>query len=278
MYFVRTIVFVVVFLAALAAGNPVKTSTLRVFTSEKKEKLTLKASFPNRFKDAAVVENTDTVKFSVDLSEGDIQYTLLFLRSVTVDKEVTVYLEKSGNVASVSLDPASAAIEAIRNYPGDYSVSVIAVDSKSKHAPLELGTITFNTIKKSEGSEESYSTLPLIDHKFRQPEKTPNAVLSYIFAVLVVAPWAFLLLLWSSLKVNASNLFSSFSTMFWGSAFIVALGLSLVHFGVYWVQLTLFEFLGYGFPVWILTLVTGRQALVAHAVVRLEDEAAEKKK
>ncbi|KAJ3191345.1 hypothetical protein HDU67_005884, partial [Dinochytrium kinnereticum] len=83
---------------------------------------------------------------------------------------------------------------------------------------------------------------------------------------------------WGQLGANFSNLFVSIGSLVWGSAFVVALAFSLIHFGVYWANLTLFEFLGYGTPLWLLTLFTGRQALVVHAAIRLEDDTNAKSK
>ncbi|KAI8850593.1 Dolichyl-diphosphooligosaccharide--protein glycosyltransferase subunit Swp1 [Chytridium lagenaria] len=258
----RSLFFIAVLLNGLVAVScgSIKGVNIRTFDKDKQEKDLVTSSHPNKAKDVVNVDKATALRLHYQLNDDNARYAFLTMRSKEHDKEATLILEKAPGKAYVStIDVAAGQLDVLRKYPGMYSLD-------GKPILFPFADVKFNFRDVHENSEDIFSPLPLIEHKFREPEKTPNPVVSYTFAILVLAPW------WAQLGANISNLFASVTNLFWGASFIVALAFSLVHFGVYWTSLNLFEFLRYGTPLWLLTLVTGRKALVVHATIRQEDE------
>ncbi|ORY41061.1 hypothetical protein BCR33DRAFT_767796 [Rhizoclosmatium globosum] len=208
--------------------------------------------------------------------ENDVVFAH-FAHTELKDVEASFPFEAKGGKHELQLDfiKKNTFIYAqIKQHPGLYTVTLL---SRATKESVKLGQVKFEFRATGPsyhvlGSTETFEPVNEIYHQFRQPEKMPPAIVSYAFAAAVVgAPWALLIILWSALKVNVSNISASGASLFWGPAFLLSLTASCVFFYVYWVQLNLFQLFGYGSVIWSVMGLLGRQALVARANVRLKE-------
>ncbi|KAI3616361.1 hypothetical protein WG66_012621 [Moniliophthora roreri] len=105
----------------------------------------------------------------------------------------------------------------------------------------------------------SFHVQPEIHHTFRpEPKAPPRAVSAAFTGAVVVAPWLILIGLWSQISFQpTARLFSPHIF-----PFIVTLGAFEVLMYKYWVELKLGQVLGYGAALGIVTVFTGRHALL----------------
>ncbi|KAH0580812.1 hypothetical protein H2248_011971 [Termitomyces sp. 'cryptogamus'] len=104
--------------------------------------------------------------------------------------------------------------------------------------------------------EPNFRPLPEIHHAFRPDQKMPPRPISAIFSVVVVAPWAVLLALWSQVIPRVPHLFSP--SIF---PFILTLGAFEALLMWYWIDLKLGQVLSYGAILGLVTILAGKQAL-----------------
>lgn len=105
--------------------------------------------------------------------------------------------------------------------------------------------------------ERTFHPLPPIHHTFRPEQKTPPVSISAVASILVVSPWIALFSLWSNLDLKAPHLFSANILPF--TATLVAFEGLLFW---YWVDLKLGQVLLYGGILSIITVFTGKNALL----------------
>ncbi|KAJ3189837.1 proteasome regulatory particle base subunit [Gaertneriomyces sp. JEL0708] len=121
--------------------------------------------------------------------------------------------------------------------------------------------------KHASHDREIFHALPEIRHQFSSEEKMPNKTLSLAFMALVLAPWAWFLGTYLILGANIKQLFYSGSTVIYGTAFTCALALWGALYYMYWLKFNLFQLLGYGAGLSLLTTLVGRQALIARTTL-----------
>ncbi|KAJ3416830.1 proteasome regulatory particle base subunit [Chytridiales sp. JEL 0842] len=231
------------------------------------------ATFP-RLVEKLKVGPTDTLVATVTLDDDNASPEVLFgeIEHVDGDSEVTKVFESKAGTYTLPLELAKLPKgDLFKRTSGDYNFIVYLAGSKvAEPIAYKAGLVTLSFDNLS-SSSDPYASLPEIKHVFRQAEKMPNVLVSQLFAAAVLAPWLVLLGLWFSLGVNVNNLFGSTGNMVWGTAFLASLACSCYLYYVYWLRLNLFQFLGYGSVLWGITAVLGRQALVSHANLRIQD-------
>ncbi|PFH48015.1 hypothetical protein AMATHDRAFT_76926 [Amanita thiersii Skay4041] len=104
--------------------------------------------------------------------------------------------------------------------------------------------------------EASFHILPEINHTFRAEQKLPPRPISAVFALFVVAPWVFLLGLWSQNAPRPTHLASPHIL-----PFIATLTAFEALLFWYWVDLKLGQVLSYGAILGVATIFTGKHAL-----------------
>lgn len=147
---------------------------------------------------------------------------------------------------------------------GVYSVELIVGDaliSNSFRWLLADVSLKFTGEVTKETANSVRQPLPEIVHQFRAPEKRPPRMVSDLFTGLCLAPLALLLLLWAKLRANFSNFPFSLSAI----GFHLGLGAILALFGVFWLQLNMFETIRYLIPLGLLTFLCGNRMLRAIA-------------
>ncbi|XP_053609651.1 dolichyl-diphosphooligosaccharide--protein glycosyltransferase subunit 2 [Plodia interpunctella] len=145
---------------------------------------------------------------------------------------------------------------------GVYDVSLFLGDSAvSNPIAWHLGEVSFRFEKGSVvGSvvvPRVAGALPEISHSFRRAEPRPARLLSDVFACACAAPLLLLLLLWARLGINFGNFPLSLSALL----FHLSLGASLALYGVFWLQLTMFDTIRYLLPLAALTFLSGHRLL-----------------
>ncbi|TMW56749.1 hypothetical protein Poli38472_006759 [Pythium oligandrum] len=93
-------------------------------------------------------------------------------------------------------------------------------------------------------SDTTLKALPEIKHIMRPQDPRPPIVVSLAFAAGVLAPLAGFLLYVLKLKLNISKLFAG-SVFVFGVGFLGSLGAIFGLFALYWIELTMFQTLGY---------------------------------
>ncbi|KND03293.1 uncharacterized protein SPPG_02342 [Spizellomyces punctatus DAOM BR117] len=185
----------------------------------------------------------------------------------TRDEKTLVCASKGTGVFTCELDQSTLD----KLHPGPHTLTLYAGSVDTEPLAHKLGTAEFSIAGPStKGSSDwdVFQPLPEITHKFRPADKMPNKILSLTFSGLVLAPWLLLLGSYIVLGANFTNLFSSSVSFISGSAFMGSLSLCVLLYYVYWVKLNLFQLLGYGSLLGLITAILGRQALVARAAMR----------
>ena len=98
--------------------------------------------------------------------------------------------------------------------------------------------------------------LPEIKHLFREPEKRPAPVVSYVFVLLCLLPIAIMLIGWMWIGVG----FSGFGLSSLG--FHVGLGAIFTLYYYFWLQLNMFTTMKYLLMVGVVTFLCGNNLLV----------------
>ncbi|KAJ3046057.1 hypothetical protein HDV00_003806 [Rhizophlyctis rosea] len=166
---------------------------------------------------------------------------------------------------------ATTTLEALSYQPGKYNLNLYVGSATHQPIAYSFGTVTLDIRpdpKFGKFEHDVFEPLPEITHQFRADEKMPPVVLSQTFVLLVLTPWGLLALSWLQLGANITNLFATSSNLIFGSLFLGSLGSVLVLLYLYWLRLNIFQLLGFGAVLSLVTAVFGRQALVAHAAYR----------
>ncbi|KAJ2134839.1 proteasome regulatory particle base subunit [Coemansia sp. RSA 518] len=144
--------------------------------------------------------------------------------------------------------------------PGVYNVALVLGSFKQGGLFYDLGNVEMVAPKgtKEKKHEVAYGPKPEIHHRFAEPQKMPNILVSLFFTGLVVVPFIGLLGGWAYLGVNADKLQMEpvGSVVFMGLiAAYITLAIS------YWIGVKLFPTLTYALVLALPTYLTGQYAL-----------------
>ncbi|KAK7866677.1 hypothetical protein R5R35_006061 [Gryllus longicercus] len=163
------------------------------------------------------------------------------------------------------LDLGSKAAE-FGHLSGDYSLELIVGDAVlSNSFSWEVATVHLKFAELNIGAAASavtkdaylYAPKPEIKHLFREPERRPPVFVSNLFTGLVCVPLLILLILWAKLGINISNFPFSLSAI----GFHLGLGGIFALFGVFWLQLNMFQTIKYLLCIGIITFLCGNKML-----------------
>ncbi|KAI8815202.1 Dolichyl-diphosphooligosaccharide--protein glycosyltransferase subunit Swp1 [Cladochytrium replicatum] len=160
--------------------------------------------------------------------------------------------------------------------PGAYALSIATVPTLPSKKAYELGAVEVSIPKdplwgltsKVSGTEEVFAAREEIQHIFGAPPRIAPRFVSDFFTLVVLAPWVGLIAVWALLGANVSNLFSSASSILYGSSFVALLAGWVVVMFMYWTTWNVFQLLFYGGLYALATGVVGRQALIVRANAR----------
>ncbi|KAJ2635332.1 proteasome regulatory particle base subunit [Coemansia sp. RSA 1694] len=147
--------------------------------------------------------------------------------------------------------------------PGKYNMALVLGSHDQGGLLYKLGDVHMAGSGSSKGVASPpppahYGPREEIRHRFAESQRMPNAVVSLVFAGMVVAPLVALLAAWARLGVNVDNLRREAV----GSVAFLALVAAYVGLAVaYWVGVKLFPTLAYALALALPTFATGRYAL-----------------
>lgn len=156
---------------------------------------------------------------------------------------------------------------------GLYSIELIIGDAfMSNSFNWNLGDIQlkFSQEPVFNSKDNARALRPEIVHKFREPEKRPPRLISDLFSLLCIAPLLILLIIWSKLRVNISNFPFSLSAL----GFHLGFGAILALYGIFWLQLNMFDTIRYLIPLALFTFLCGNRLL--RALASRKSESSEK--
>ncbi|XP_046384499.1 dolichyl-diphosphooligosaccharide--protein glycosyltransferase subunit 2 isoform X2 [Ischnura elegans] len=147
---------------------------------------------------------------------------------------------------------------------GKYSLDLVVGDATISNAiswPVADVLLKFSDSQAAEQPKEAspspYLPKPEIQHLFREPEKRPPVMVSNLFTGLVCLPLLILFGLWLKLGINISAFPLSLSAI----GFHLGLGGIFALFGVFWLQLNMFQTLKYLLAVGVVTFLCGNKML-----------------
>lgn len=211
------------------------------------------------------------IKFTVKDSDygklSKIQQAVVKLINKKTKLEATVVFHSDSNRNfKLNLDPSSVG-DVLNFISDDYEVVVIIADSlisssiKWSVADVKLRFAQDGIPEKNLDVVNYYLPKPEIKHLFREPEKRPPAVVSNVFTAFVLAPLFILLILWAKLGVNLKNFPFTLSSI----TFHLGLGSIFALFGVFWLQLNMFQTIKYLLMLGAVTFLSGNKMLSAIA-------------
>jgi len=201
-----------------------------------------------------------TVSFKINASQKKLRPKQVFIRLFKDHSSFDHYVVAKGDQL---LYNANLNVGSLSGVSGDYSLELIVADPNIEN-PIHIQIASLDlTLKGSSvgGPVSNQLLLPEIRHEFRVPEKRPNPVVSLIFTALVAAPLLLLFVGWLRVGININNF------PFSGTAFLCAVGFHgclfaiLGLFVLYWLNLTMFQTLGYLALLAIPTIPLGQQTL-----------------
>lgn len=171
----------------------------------------------------------------------------------------------------LALNIQQAAAE-FANISGSYRVTIIIADANLLASTAwDLGevSLTFPAVPATTTATASaYKALPVIEHKFRVPEKRPPVSVSSLFTGLVAAPAGLLLIALLRIGFNFSGFPGGFGAIF-SLAFVGIIVASMLLIAAYWFTLSIFQTLNGLALLAPVAILVGNQALSAIQQARL---------
>ncbi|KAG0216863.1 Dolichyl-diphosphooligosaccharide--protein glycosyltransferase subunit Swp1 [Mortierella sp. GBAus27b] len=272
--------------SVLAESWKVNDINLQLVSADGAKKAEHKLEYPYEVKDLSA-DPTDSLKFSFKLenSERPHQAMVLFQSQDEYKDEIMVAAPvKSSGKGRFELNFARADRK-FRYDTRSYSMTLliggfkVAEPFKYTLGYIEVKGSTSNPATRPKRVE--YKARPEIHHQFRPDQKLIDQNISGAFTILVLTPFAVLLVLWSQLAIRFEPLIALFSRP-------LDLITSLVFFGslagieyvlyLYWSHVTLFPVLQYLGVLSIVAFLSGRAALSTIQKRRLQRTGLSEKK
>ncbi|CAB3360708.1 Hypothetical predicted protein [Cloeon dipterum] len=184
------------------------------------------------------------------------------LVNVANDNEVIFVAEPdSGKSYRFDLDVGARASD-FQHQSGKYRLELLvgdAVLANSFSWQVAEASLTFAPAASAPELDfhKVYKPKPEIKHLFREPEKRPPATVSTLFTGLICVPLLLLLILWARIGVNISN----FPLSLYAVGFHLGLGGIFGLFGIFWLQLNMFQTLKYLLGIGTVTFLCGNKML-----------------
>lgn len=256
---------------AVKVLGKVKVSSLEIGVGESDSATNLNkqtVSFPEKLSAALSADHQQKVILKTLLVDAATnkpitvhQSFVLLFNKETKEEIIFVAEQDSSKAYKFDLDVGARGAD-FGHRSGAYGLDLIVGDASLSNsfrwsvADIEL---KFNQepVARSDKNNNTRIPRPEIIHQFRVPEKRPPRFVSDVFTALCAAPLLILFVLWAKLGVNVSNIPFSFSTI----AFHLGFGSILGLFGLFWLQLNMFDTLRYLVPLALVTFIFGHRLL-----------------
>ncbi|XP_073991752.1 oligosaccharide transferase delta subunit [Rhodnius prolixus] len=226
-----------------------------------------KVSMPNKLKETLEVDSLQKLAVRFSLKEKTtgkpIKVHQAFVRLLhhNTNQEVIFVTDVDVNHNyKLDLDIGAKSHE-LGHLSGLYKVELIVGDNYVANSFRWLIAdvkLNFGVEHPAKSQTQSiFKTKPEIKHLFREPERRPPILVSNLFTGLVLLPLIILLILWFQLGINLSNFSFSLSTI----GFHLGLGAIFTLFGLFWLQLNMFETLKYLLGLGVVTFLCGNKLL-----------------
>uniref|UniRef100_UPI00358F6FD9 dolichyl-diphosphooligosaccharide--protein glycosyltransferase subunit 2 isoform X3 n=1 Tax=Myxine glutinosa TaxID=7769 RepID=UPI00358F6FD9 len=261
-------------------ATDVEVSNMEVSTLDKDQSMSAKITqvpYPSKAPSTFTADGHQKLALSfkiVDKHSGDMltpQQAFVRIQSQRSGQEVVFVAEPDPQLLyHFELDPQERRAQ-FGAASGTYSVFLVVGDATIDD-PLHwhLGNVLLKFSEEDAPpiakTEKLYTSKPLIEHMFRQPEKRPTRVVSNAFTFLVLCPLMLLFVLWFKLGVNLRNFTFAPSTIF----FHLGLGSMLVLLYMFWSHLNMFDMLKYLTALGLFTFLAGNRMLSQMAAKRMK--------
>lgn len=139
---------------------------------------------------------------------------------------------------------------------GKYSMEVVVAGNKVAPLVWEAGDVNVVTATEYKPTVE-VELVEELQYSFPPAPTKPPALLATIFSAAVIAPAVFLLTAWGVIGVNVK----AFSPSPAALVFHASIAAMFALFIKFWIDITMFETLYYGFPLAVIMFVSGNYAL-----------------
>jgi uncharacterized membrane protein YhdT len=233
--------------------------------------------YPNSLEKVLRTSSDDKISVSFSITEEikpqQVEFILISeFRSVllkTHDKfQWNAFLTKESSSYKLNVG-----LKDLKLYGGDYKMKLVIGEYETKQfINWNIGKINLKLpeapVRRGPSNpNDAFFKLSEIHHVFKQAEKRPNAVISYLFTLLVLIPWVIVFYNWSSIgiRLDYSRLFKMSSVVFIASLLAV---IALFYFAFMYV--TLFNTLRIFSALSVIVFFSGRNVLRAHAENKLQ--------
>lgn len=225
-----------------------------------------KVTYPNKLGQVLQVDSQQklairfTVKEKVTGKPLTVHQAFVILTH-SKTKEEFIFVAEKDSAGQYKLDLEVGA-KSNNLYSGQYNVELNIGDMILSNSILwKLADVKLNLAVPEQSPPSAvppmYAPRPEIKHLFREPERRPPVFVSNLFTGLLLVPLLLLFILWIKLGINLSNFSFALST------FGFHLGLSAIFclFGLFWLQLNMFETLKYLLALGLVTFLSGNSLL-----------------
>ncbi|KAJ1816960.1 proteasome regulatory particle base subunit [Coemansia sp. RSA 2598] len=223
-----------------------------------------KLVYPRAFENGPTISASTPFSVSFDAASDKTSKALrldqafVSFRNAETGDEVA-FAAKAGKAGSYRMDMTRKQFRShLATAPGTYAVALVLGSFDEGGLFYHLGEVQVAGKRRSSASDVSYGPRPEIHHRFADPQRMPNVLLSLVFAGLVAAPLLALAGVWARLGVNADNLAKEPAG---STAFMVLVAAYMALAIAYWIGVRLLPTLAYMLALALPTYLVGQYAL-----------------
>ncbi|KAJ1646105.1 proteasome regulatory particle base subunit [Coemansia asiatica] len=223
-----------------------------------------KLAYPKTFDNGPTITAATPFSVSFDASSDRtgkalaLDQAFVSLRNMETGDEMA-FAAKMGKNGSYRMDVTRKQFRShLGAMPGKHMVSLVLGSFDEGGLFYELGEVQVAGKKRIGNADVLYGPRDEIHHRFAEPQRMPNVLLSLVFAGLVAAPLLALVGVWVRMGVNMSNLAKE---PVGSSALMVLVAAYMALAVAYWIGVRLLPMLAYVLALALPTYLVGQYAL-----------------
>lgn len=256
----------VLLLAVAVHSSLVEEVDVSLKSAEASVQKTLK--YPAALSDPLEATASDVFRISFS-SEEDLDHVFLSMRGLRSQTTFVIGKKSSTSFALEHPIGSDPFMQGIQGYNDTYQLALYITSKSGDILKYPLGKMAVSVdeskTRRPSWLDAEYTQQPRIDHEFKPPQKMPSPTLSHVFTGLVVAPWLFFLPFAFKTGLNASNAARQVTYTLSAALFLGVLAAWTFLFFLYFTEFNIFQLMGYGSVLAVISVVVGRSALVAKA-------------